>query len=157
MRSPLIALLACLSLTSAQVKADAEAAIRAARQRSNLALAKRDIKAFAESLATDFVMVRGNGVFVPSRQAYIDLIGDDFKDPNSVRYERIADRIEISSATALAAEHGHWTATLPGGRRAYTGSYLAMWRQTGNAWQIRSELFVVLTCADAAACAAYRK
>lgn len=151
------ALLVCLALLSAQVKTDPAAEIRTARQRSNHALASRDIKTFAESLAADFVMVRGNGAFVPSRQAYIDQIGGDFKNPNSVRYERIPDKIEFSSAAPLAAEHGHWIATLPSGKRAYTGTYLAMWRQTEKTWKIRSELFVVLTCEDEATCNGYRK
>jgi hypothetical protein len=31
-----------------------------------------------------------------------------------------------------------------------------MWRRTPTGWQIRSELFIVLQCADEAACAVYR-
>ena len=147
----------CIALASAQVKTDPAAEIRAAREASNRALATKDIKAFAESLAPDFVMIRGNGILVPSRQAYIDLISGDFKNPNATRYERIPGKIELSSAAPLAAEHGHWTGTLPNGKRAYGGAYLAMWRQTETGWKIRSELFVVLTCDDEATCAGYRK
>lgn len=150
-------LVACVLLASAQEKTDAAAQIRAARERSNRALAARDIKMFGESLAPDFVMVRGNGTFVPSRQAYIDQVGGDFKDRNAVRYERSPDKIEVSALAPLAAEHGHWTSTLPNGKRAYGGTYLAMWRQADGEWKIRSELFVVLTCEDQATCAAYRK
>ena len=102
-------------------------------------------------------MVRGSGAFVPSRQAYIDQFEADFKDPKSVRYERIPDKIELSSVSPLAAEHGHWQGTLPNGNKAYSGTYLAMWRQIDGKWKIRSELFVVLHCEDDAACAAYRK
>jgi ketosteroid isomerase-like protein len=156
-RKYFISLLACLALVSAQVKSDPAAEIRAARERSNHALAVHDIKMFAEYLAPDFVMVRGNGAFVPSRQAYIDQIGGDFKNPNSVRYERIPDKIELSVTAPLAAEHGHWSATLPSGKRAYTGTYLAMWRRTERAWEIRSELFVLLSCEDEATCQGYRK
>ena len=136
---------------------DAATDIRAVRERSNRALAIRDIKAFGESLDPDFVMIRGNGVLVSSRQGYIDVIGGDFKDPKAVRYERIPDKIEISSAAPLAAEHGHWIGTRPDGKRAYGGTYLAMWRRTESGWKIRSELFVVLSCDDEAACAGYRK
>jgi ketosteroid isomerase-like protein len=150
-------LLTCLAMASAQPTIDAAAEIRAARQRSNQALAMRDIKVFGESLAPDFVMIRGNGVLTPSRQAYIDRFAGDFKNPNAVRYERIPDTIEISSAAPLAAEHGHWTGTRDNGQRAYGGTYLAMWRRMENGWKIRSELFVVLTCDDEAACAEYRK
>jgi ketosteroid isomerase-like protein len=147
--------LTCLVLMPAQM--DAISLIRAERERSNRALAAHDIRTFGESLTEDFVMVRGSGVFMPSRQSYMDQIAGDFKDPKAVRYERVAEKIEISSATALAAEHGRWTATLPNGKDAYSGTYLAMWRLVGTQWKIRSELFVVLACGDEASCAAYRK
>jgi ketosteroid isomerase-like protein len=150
-------LFTCCAITFAQPKTDAAAEIRAARQRSNQAIAKRDINAFAESIGADFVMIRGNGSFTPSRQAYIERFGADFKDPGTVRYERIPDKIDISAAAPLAAEHGHWIATRPNGQKAYGGTYLAMWRRTDAGWKIRSELFVVLTCDDEAACAEYRK
>jgi len=131
--------------------------IREIREASNRALAAHDIKAFAESLASDLVMIRGNGVLVPSREAYIELISGDFKDPNSTKYQRTPDDIEMSNAAPLAAEHGHWTGTLPNGKRAYSGTYLAMWRKTEAGWKIRSELFVVLSCDDESTCAGYRK
>jgi ketosteroid isomerase-like protein len=149
--------LACIALAAAQAPTDAVSQIRAAREQSNRALAMHDIKAFGESLAADFIIVRGNGVFMPSRQAWVDAVETDFKNPNAVRYERIPDKIEISSVSPIAAEHGHWTATLPNGKTAYTGTYLAMWRRGETAWQIRSELFVLLGCEDEAACAGYRK
>jgi ketosteroid isomerase-like protein len=141
----------------AQVDKNAAAEIRAARESSNHALAMHDIKALGEILAPDYVMIRGNGAFTPSRQAYLDRFADDFRNPNAVRYERVPDKIEISAAAPLAAEQGHWTSTGPNGRKAYGGTYLAMWRRTEGGWKIRSELFVVLTCEDEAACAAYRK
>lgn len=150
-------LLTVLGPASAQVDTDAAAEIRAARLRSNQALAKHDIKTFGDSLAPDFVMIRGNGSFTPSPQVYIDRFASDFKNPIAVRYDRVPDKIEISSAAPLAAEHGHWTGIRPNGQRAYGGTYLAMWRRMETGWKIRSELFVVLTCDDEAACAEYRK
>lgn len=135
----------------------AEVEIRTARQASNEAIRRHDIKTFGASLDTDFVMIRGNGVLVPSRQAYIDLFAHDFADPRASRYERVPDRVEISSAAPLAAEHGHWIGTRADGSRAYGGTYLAMWRRTPAGWKIRSELFVVLACDDGPACAGYRK
>src|SRR4051794_35513568 len=89
-----VAFFVCLMLAPAQEKSDAVSQIRASRERSNRALAARDIKVFGENLAPDFVMVRGSGAFVPSRQAYIDRFAGDFKDPAAVRYERIPDKIE---------------------------------------------------------------
>ena len=141
----------------AQTQPNSEAEIRAARQASNEAIRRHDIKTFATSLAPDFVMIRGNGVLVPSRQAYIDVFTQDFANPNAIRYERIPDKVEISNAAPLAAEHGHWIGTRSDGTRAYGGTYLAMWRRTEAGWSIRSELFVMLFCDDGPSCAGYRQ
>jgi ketosteroid isomerase-like protein len=132
-----------------------EAAIRAIRVESNHAIQQGDIAAFTASLTSDFVMVRGSSAFA-SREAYVSAFAQDFKDPGAIRYERVTDKVELSQAAPLAAEHGHWIGRRPGGGEAYGGTYLAMWRHTDAGWKIRSELFVVLTCADEAACSAYR-
>jgi|SRR5579862_847656 len=145
----------CTTIWSQPVTAEAE--IRAVRQASNGAIQHRDIKSFASTLTDDFMMIRGNGALVSSRQAYIDMFTQDFTDPKAIRYERIADKIEISNAAPLAAEHGHWIGRLPDGTQAYGGSYMAMWRRTEAGWKIRSELFVLLSCSDDASCASYRK
>lgn len=145
-------LLATLQVAKAQNAQAAE--IKAARERSNRAIAARDLETFSESLTDDFVMVRGSGAFVQSRDAYIALFRQDFADPTSTVYQRICDKIEISNAAPLAAEHGHWVGKVKG-KSAYSGTYLAMWRHTAAGWKIRSELFVVLTCGDAEICKDY--
>jgi len=132
-----------------------EAAIRAIRVGSNHAIQQGNIDAFAASLTADFVMVRGSSAFA-SREAYLAAFAQAFNDPGAIRYERVTDKVELSQAAPLAAEHGHWIGRRPGGSEAYGGTYLAMWRHTDSGWKIRSELFVVLTCADEAACSAYR-
>jgi ketosteroid isomerase-like protein len=135
--------LASISACAAGEDSDV-AAIRTAREASNQALKHRDIRAFAASLDEDFVMIRGNGVLVPTRQAYIDTFQQDFSSPQSVSYRRAPDKINLSSAAPLAAEHGHWQGRRPNGTVAYGGTYLAMWRKDSGGWKIRSELFVVL-------------
>ena len=142
-------------LATAQTTASSDE-IKAARRTSNDALLHRDLKAFGASLDTDFVMVDGSGAFVPSRQAYLDAFAMDFADPKAVRYERIPDKVEISDAAPLASEQGHWIGQRPDGSKAYGGTYLAMWRKTASGWKLRSELFVLLNCYDAAACGRYR-
>ncbi len=103
-----IMVLACITIAAAQAPADPGSQVRAARERSNRALAMHDSRTFGESLAADFVIVRGNGVFM-SHQGWIDAVETDFKNPKTVRYERIVDKIEISAVAPVAAEHGHWT------------------------------------------------
>jgi ketosteroid isomerase-like protein len=147
----LVASLTCSAQTPSE-----EDNIRSLRSISNQALIARDIASFAASLSDDFVVVVGNGSFL-SRDAYIAVFAKDFEYPHSVRFERIVDSIELSSALPIAAEHGHWIGHLPDGRAIFSGTYLAMWRKSEKTWKLRSELFVCLTCEDAPSCDAYRK
>ncbi len=133
-----------------------EESIRSIRAASNKAIQASDIAGFAASLEPGFVVVTGNGSFL-SREEYVATFAKDFEDPHSVRFERIVDSIEISSSVPLAAEHGHWVGRVPGGPALFRGTYLAMWRRSGNGWKLRTELFVSLACSDADACESYRK
>ena len=129
--------------------------IRSLRNESNQAIVAGDATRFAASLDEDFVVVTGNGSLL-TRQAYIAAFAKDFEDPDSVRFERTADSIEISDSVPLAAEHGHWAGRVSGGPVLLSGTYLAMWRRTERGWKLRSELFVALTCKDSAAAESYR-
>ena len=149
-------LLLVLALGSAAIaQSSPEATIRALRQRSNRAIASHNIGEFADSLDSDFVMVRGSGVFVGSKKEYVALFEHDFADPHSVTYRRTPEKIEVSSAAPLAAEHGRWAGINPDGTTGYGGTYLARWRRTEKGWKIRSELFVVLSCGRGEACKQY--
>jgi ketosteroid isomerase-like protein len=124
--------------------------IRAARERSNRSIVRRNLLGVGDSLGEDFVAVIGDGTFVPSREAYLKLFKQAFDAPRhapktSLTYERIPDRIEVSTSGPLASEQGHWTAKHFDGSLAHTGAYAAMWRHTPDGWKLRSELFVTLT------------
>lgn len=124
---------------------DHEAAIRAVRAHSNRSIARRNLLGVGDSLAEDFVVILGDGTFVPSRAAYLKLFKQGFDAPRtSLSYERIADRVEVSTDTSLASEQGHWIATTFSGSIAFTGNYMAMWRNTADGWKIRSEIYVTL-------------
>jgi ketosteroid isomerase-like protein len=123
-----------------------EASIRAARAHSNRSIARRNLLGVGDSLAENFVAIIGDGTFVPSRAAYLKLFKQGFDAPKtSLTYERIPDTIQLSTSSPLAAEQGHWIATDANGKVAYTGTYMAMWEHTHDAWKIRSELYVNLS------------
>jgi ketosteroid isomerase-like protein len=123
-----------------------ESTIRAARAHSNRSIARRNVLGVADSLAENFCAIIGDGTFVPTRAAYLKLFKQGFDAPKtSLTYERIPDRIEVSSDASQASEQGHWIATAPSGSTAYTGTYSAMWQQTPEGWKLRSELYVTLT------------
>jgi ketosteroid isomerase-like protein len=121
-----------------------EAKIRAVRAESNRAIEARDLKGVAASLAEDFVVVVGDGTLL-TRTQYLEAFEAGFDSPEPVRFERVVDRVDLSSTVRLAAEHGHWIGSTPDGRVLYTGTYMAMWRKTRAGWELRTELFVSLT------------
>jgi len=122
-----------------------ESTIRIARAHSNRSIARRNLLGVADSLAENFVAVIGDGTFVPTRAAYLKLFKQGFDAPKiSLTYERIPDRIDVSSDSSQASEQGHWIATSFNGSTAYTGTYAAMWQQTPDGWKLRSELYVTL-------------
>jgi ketosteroid isomerase-like protein len=125
-----------------------EAAIRAARAHSNRSIARRNLLGVADSLAQDFVVIVGDGTFVPTRAAYLKLFKQGFDAPKtSLTYERIPDRIDVSADATLASEQGHWIAKDFTGAITHTGNYSAMWRQDPDGWKLRSELYITLTAA----------
>ena len=122
----------------------AESLIRATRDRSNRGIAERNLHIVAESLDKDFLVIIGNGDLLPTRDAYLAAFKAEFADPDRIRYTRTPDTIEVSASHPLAAEHGHWTATLPDGTITFSGTYSAVWRRTPSGWKLRSESFVTL-------------
>ncbi|MDE1163691.1 MAG: nuclear transport factor 2 family protein [Acidobacteriaceae bacterium] len=122
-----------------------EAEILRARDNSNRAIARRNLLGVKDSLGEDYVGIIGDGTFVPSRAEYLRLFKEGFDHPKqSMTYVRTPEAINVADDQTLAAERGHWVATLSNGSVAYTGTYAAMWRQTPSGWKIRSETFVTL-------------
>ncbi|SOD82701.1 YybH family protein [Spirosoma fluviale] len=128
--------------------------IRALRKQSNLAIEHRDISGFGETMMPEIDVTRGSGSHVSGRDSVLASVAVQFKDPDFLGYVRMPDSIQVSTSNPLAAEHGHWTGRFkrPDGIQLITGTYLSMWRKTGQGWKIRSELFVSLTCTGSAAC-----
>jgi ketosteroid isomerase-like protein len=140
---------------TAPYPANSDALLRAARERSNHAIATRDLAAFADTLADNFRETTGRGTFIASREEYVKAFATEFVDPKgAITYIRTPDAIDLSAALPEAAEHGHWKGVLADGNVVYTGVYLAMWRYTPAGWKLRSELYVTLTCAPGIACVA---
>lgn len=122
-----------------------EAAIRRTREHSNRSIARRNLLGVGDSLGEDYVGVIGDGTFVSSRAEYLRLFKQGFDRPKQgMTYVRTPETISIAKDGSLAAENGSWTATLPSGGVAFTGTYSAMWRHTPEGWKIRSETFVTL-------------
>ncbi|MCX6596862.1 MAG: nuclear transport factor 2 family protein [Acidobacteria bacterium] len=134
---------------------NADQEIRAARQASNQAIVRGDVRGFLVSLADDYRAIRGNGTEIVSVAAYREAMERTFADRQAVRFQRVTDRVTVAQTGGFAAEHGTWIGHDPSGQKAFGGTYLAMWRHTPNGWKIRSELFVFLDCHQPERCRAY--
>jgi hypothetical protein len=150
-----VLLLTSTALAQTPYPSNSDALIRAQRSKSNQAIASRDLKAFAETLADNLSVTTGRGTFL-THDTYIQGFATDFANPaGAITYTRITDSIDLSAQLPSAAEHGHWRGTLANGKVVYTGTYMSMWRYiSATGWRLRSELYVTLTCAPAIPCVA---
>jgi ketosteroid isomerase-like protein len=124
------------------------AAIRAARIAQNAAIVANDVDRIASFWTDDVVITRGLGAIVQGRDAYRAMWVHD-----SVTYQRLPERIEVSAAWPLAIESGTWRGVVAGSAKPVIhGRYSAQWLKRDGRWLIHSEVFVALGC-DGAGCA----
>jgi ketosteroid isomerase-like protein len=128
------------------------AAIRAARDRYNVALAARDLPRIRSLLIDDYVGLPGSsGKLVSGGDAMIERFAVAFSDPDFVTYVRRPDDVRIAKPPERAMERGHWLARYRGDTRRprLSGEYLAVWVPGPQGWRLRSESFVTLDGAPA--------
>lgn len=128
--------------------------IRAERTRSNKAILVRDLPTLVSTMLPDMQVTAGSGRHIASRDSVLALFAKTFADRDFLDYVRTTDSVQVSTMTALAAEHGHWIGRWqrPDGIQLVKGTYLAMWRRTETGWKLRSELFVSLSCTGSKEC-----
>ena len=147
MRIRLLSLVAsCLVLTGVgnRLASPDEAAIRAARDQQNTAIAARDLDRVASFWYEDIHVTAGLGLAFHGR----DLYRQAFVLDSAISYRRDPEAIVVSSHWPLALESGTWTGRWHGasGAPAISGRYSAQWVKIQGHWLIRSELFVALDC-----------
>ena len=138
----LATLLFCGPAVNAQTNAvNDEAAIKAARQASNTAIASHDVAGIVKCLLPDYIITRGNGTQAISRDAVTNDWKKLFAANPQVNYVRTPLQINISKNDTLAWETGTWRA-----EHSYSagGNYSAMWRKRNGIWMTQAELFVAL-------------
>jgi ketosteroid isomerase-like protein len=140
-------LFSTLSLAGTAAATPDGAAIRRARLQQNAAIARHDVEAIASYWTDDVTICRGLGLQLAGKTAYRKLFeGDDPTSKDVIVYERIPSSIEPSSLWPLAFETGTWKGHLGNvqGPVVIRGRYSAQWVKRGDAWLIRSEVFVAL-------------
>ncbi len=139
---------------SSQMSTD-ETSIRAARARSNAAIAKHDVAGIAAHWMPDVHMVTSTSAQVAGREVNGQRMAEGFKRRPDTVYVRTPTAVEINAPWTVASERGEWTGrwTEPDGVVEIGGTYLAQWRKVDGTWLIQAELFVPTHCRGSAYCA----
>jgi ketosteroid isomerase-like protein len=117
------------------------ATIKAARNASNMAIAKHDIDGISKYWLPDFVQTIGRGISSTGKDTIVAGWKALFKENKTVSYTRTPSEITIADNGIMAWETGKWTA-----KNSYSkgGNYSAMWRKINGTWMLQAELFVSL-------------
>jgi ketosteroid isomerase-like protein len=133
-----------------------EAAIRAARGRSNAAIAAHDVAGIARHWLPDVHIVTSTSAQASGRDANGERMAQQFARRPDTVYVRTPTAVDVFAAWTVAAERGTWTGrwTEPDGVVDVGGTYLAQWRKIEGEWRIQAELFVPTSCRGSRYCAA---
>lgn len=126
----------------------AAAEIRAARARSNAAIARHDTAGIGAILAPQLIVVSSNSAQSVGRQAMLDRFAQQFAARPDVIYRRTPRDVRVFAPWGMAAESGTWTGswTDSDGKLAIGGSYYAKWRKIDGTWLVESETYVPEYC-----------
>jgi ketosteroid isomerase-like protein len=133
---------------------NAASLIRAARERSNDAIARHDTAAIAREWMPDVHVVASTGAQTAGATLNSQRMAQQFERRSDTRYVRTPDAIEVFEAWDVASERGSWVGTWtdPDGPIRIGGTYQAQWRRVDGRWRIQAEVFVPLTCEGGAYC-----
>ncbi|MEZ5420515.1 MAG: nuclear transport factor 2 family protein [Vicinamibacterales bacterium] len=152
----LMAVPAAVAMAAAggQPGGDDAAAIRAARQASNAAIAAHDVAGITRHWTADVSIVTSTGAQARDRPTTASAWPGSCARPDTV-YVRTPTAIDVFSDWDVASERGEWTGrwTEPDGVVDIRGTYLAQWRKVDGTWRIQAEVFVPTSCRGSAYCA----
>lgn len=133
-----------------------EAAIRAARDVSNRAIAVHDLDGTASVWLPEYSSVTSNNVQSSGRDAARARFAQNFAARPDLVYVRTPDTVTVNTAWGHAGENGHWTGqwTQADGVTKIGGIYFAKWKKAGGRWLLLSETFLQTSCEGASYCAA---
>lgn len=131
-----------------------EVSIRAARARSNAAIAAHDLLAIAREWLTDIHVVSSTSAQTAGRDANQARFAAQFKNRPDTVYVRTPRSVDVYGPWDVAAERGEWTGTWtePDGAMTIGGTYLAQWRKVNGRWLIQGELYVPTHCRGSKYC-----
>lgn len=148
------AIAAAAPVAGAQADVDDARAIRAARERSNRAIAAHDTAALAAEWMPTIHVTSSNSARIAGRDANVRRFAEQFASRPGVVYRRTPGSVSVYGPWGMASEHGRWTGswTDRDGPVRLAGSYFAKWRKVGGAWRIEAEIYVPERCDGGSYC-----
>jgi ketosteroid isomerase-like protein len=133
--------------------ADADA-IRAARARSNQAIAAHDTMALADTWLPEFWLVSSTNAQTAGRDAARARFAQLFASRPDLIYVRTPDSVVVNTQWGQAAEYGVWTGrwTQADGVTQVAGRYFAKWRRERGRWMLLAETYVQTACRGSSYC-----
>jgi ketosteroid isomerase-like protein len=149
-----IACLALIAAASVGAQTTDERAIRAARDRSNRAIAAHDLDGMAAIWLPEFHSVSSRNAQSNGRDSARADFAQIFATRRDVVYLREPTTITVNTAWGQAGESGRWTGswTQADGVTRVGGIYFAKWKRVGAQWMLLAETFVQTTCSGTSYC-----
>jgi ketosteroid isomerase-like protein len=131
-----------------------EQLIRAARARSNAAIAAHDVPAIAREWIDTIHVLSSTSAQTAGSAGNQRRMTDQFARRPDTVYVRTPASVDVYAAWEVAAERGEWTGkwTEPDGAVTIGGTYLAQWRKINGRWLIQGELYVPTHCRGSKYC-----
>ncbi len=137
-----------------ELDASSEAAIRAARARSNRAIANHDAATVASFWTEDYHVTTSRSDQTAGRASNQESFQAHFDALPDVVYQRSPVSIRHFASWRMASEHGTWRGswTEEAGKVVIGGDYTAKWREVEGQWLIEAEIFTPTFCYGTAYC-----
>lgn len=131
-----------------------EQLIRAARARSNAAIAAHDTTGMIAEWTSDYHIVSSRNSEVAGASKNAAWFAQEFSMKKDVVYVRTPGRIEVNTSWNMASETGTWEGTWQAedGKVIIGGTYYAKWHKVKGRWKIRAEIFTPLHCEGSSFC-----
>jgi ketosteroid isomerase-like protein len=144
----LVCVVAGLSVCVLRAQGGDEQAIRAARDRSNRAIAVHDLDGISRVWMEDVHIVTSTSAQGGGRDENRRRMARQFANRPDTTYVRRTAEVDVYEPWGVASERGEWTGTWtePDGKVTIRGTYLAQWRKSGAEWLIQAEVFVPTHC-----------
>lgn len=130
------------------------AAVRAARARSNAAIAHRDTATLVALSSPSYHGVSSRSVHTNGRDGVATQWRTQFTPHADVSYVRTPITVRVFTPWQMAEENGAWVGrwSEPDGRVVIRGTYAAKWRRIDGVWLLEAEVFTPRSCRGAKYC-----